>query len=275
MINCYNSLNSLTNKFSYDVVAKIQRDIYIFTCIFVLFRLSKTEREHIAAVSEEAVICTSLVMWLCFCLRSSVSCCSRSFSLVRREFSLEAACHRVPSGKKPSNDITFYGCQHINWLDSSQISFILSWMPLQQFQQVSLLLSHQLQSPALPAVGPQCSSDTRRSPPREWPASGWTQPSPEAQPPSLHCCCSPAWPGRSWPLLPGGLSDNRKKEGFGLLIKYLHVLAFKVMIPCQFCLLPLSLALSWLESPSGSGVSGFRLRPSPVRDFSGSLFACS
>lgn len=62
MINCYNSLNSLTNKFSYDVVAKIQRDIYIFTCIFVLFRLSKTGREHIAAVSEEAVICTSLVM---------------------------------------------------------------------------------------------------------------------------------------------------------------------------------------------------------------------
>lgn len=44
-----------------------------------------------------------------------------------------------------------------------------------------------------------------------------------------------------------------------------------MMLLWQRHFLPLSLALSWLESPSGSGVSGFRLRPSLVGDFSSSL----
>lgn len=38
-------------------------------------------------------------MWLCFWSRSSVSCCSLSFSLVRRELSVVAIFHIVPSGK--------------------------------------------------------------------------------------------------------------------------------------------------------------------------------
>lgn len=50
--------------------------------------------------------------------------------------------------------------------------------------------------------------------------------------------------------------------------------------PNSFCSnrgqsLLLSLALSWFESPSGSGVSGFKLLPSPVGDFSGSLLPWS
>lgn len=103
----------------------------------------------------------------------------------------------------------------------------------------NVIMSHLLQSPALPSAGPQCVSDTRRSPPHGWPVSGWTPLFPEAQLPSPHCCCSPAWPGRSWSSLPGGLRDKQKERGVlaftsALSINYLHVFAFKTMILCQF-----------------------------------------
>lgn len=77
------------------------------------------------------------------------------------------------------------------------------------------ILTHQLQSPVLPSVGPRCSSDVHRSPQQDWPVFGWTLPSPGARPPSLRCCCSQVWPERSWQLLPVGLIENSGKEGLG------------------------------------------------------------
>ena len=127
----------------------------------------------------------------------------------------------------------------------------LSLTPSLQLRHIFLqpnLSPHLLQSPALPSAGPRFSSDTRRSPPRDWPASGWTPPSPEARPPSPRCCCSPAWPGRSCLSLPGGLGDNSKKKGFTdvCFVNQRHDIAFKVMISCQLhpylCLWP---ALGW------------------------------
>lgn len=94
------------------------------------------------------------------------------------------------------------------------------------------VFSHQLQSPPLSSVGPRCSSDTHRSPPHDWPASGWTPPSPAAQPPSPHCCCSPAWPGRRWPPLPVGLSDSSRKEGYGFDLWFANQIS-PVMIHSQ------------------------------------------
>lgn len=60
-------------------------------------------RQHATAVdlkAKQMMIFTSLVMWLCFCLRSSVNCFSLSLSLPSREFSLAAACHKLPSKRE-------------------------------------------------------------------------------------------------------------------------------------------------------------------------------
>lgn len=61
-------------------------------------------RQHAIAAfnlkAKQVMIFTSLVMWLCFCLRSSVNCFSLSLSLPSRELSLAAACHTLPSKKR-------------------------------------------------------------------------------------------------------------------------------------------------------------------------------
>lgn len=75
-------------------------------------------------------------------------------------------------------------------------------------------------------------------------------------------------PSPCWPTL------DQQERPVGLLV-WLVELYMRMLLSMSERSSPLSLDLSWLESPSGSGVSGFRLRPSPDWGLSESLLTWS